>query len=212
MEVRHYRPPDPVAGYKRDPNFVYRFCDKTRAGRLQVLQNQGWEIVHGAGEVDRKDGGTSMDQGTHYRGLILLRMPRPMGEERDQHFKDIALKRQRAVEALLKLSEKSDKINRDAGEKMTSAFSRLLIKKGNTIMLSDEFDSAARKGDIDVDPDTIKELLDVLNSQKVEIDKLRGHLDNLSHNLGANGGKGGRRRPMTRSEKKVLDKGETNQV
>lgn len=92
MGQRHWQAPDQLQ-ITREPGFGNRYIRKADVERRL---DEGWEIVESP-LMKNKEGGTSVDRAQHYRGLILMRMPLPMIEERNAHYQNLHKRRLRAV-------------------------------------------------------------------------------------------------------------------
>lgn len=91
MGQRHWQAPDQLR-IKKDPAFGYRYIKKADVERRL---DEGWEIVPSA--VKEKNEGGPVEKAQHYRGLILMRMPKEMIDQRNKHYHDLHERRLRAV-------------------------------------------------------------------------------------------------------------------
>ena len=88
---RDWQAPDQLR-IKREPGFGYRYIKKLDVERRL---DEGWEIVSSPLR-QHKEGGP-VEKAQHYRGLILMRMPLEMIEQRNAHYQGLHKRRLRAV-------------------------------------------------------------------------------------------------------------------
>lgn len=80
-----------IPKHLKDPDFVYRFCDKNRDGNIDKKIAEGWEIDK---ELSRKmrqgrptlDDGAGLDTTLGIRELIVMRMPVETAEARRKYY------------------------------------------------------------------------------------------------------------------------------
>jgi len=96
----------------KDPNFVYRFCDKTKEGNIAKKQVEGWEVDK---ELSKKMShlqhktvrdGSSLDGTLQLRELVVMRMPVETKIGREQYYAEKASRTETSVQ---------DKFKTDAG-------------------------------------------------------------------------------------------------
>lgn len=88
---RHWQRPDQLQ-IRREQGWAYRYFKKPDVERRI---DEGWEIV--ASKLKERNEGGPVERAQHYRGLILMRMPQHMADERNQYYIDKHNKRVRAV-------------------------------------------------------------------------------------------------------------------
>lgn len=93
MAQKHWQAPDNLRFFSKDPAFVYRGIKKVDVPRRL---DEGWEIATDE-RLPAKQGEGPTDRALHYRGLIIMRMPRHMGEERNAYYRNLHQRRLRAV-------------------------------------------------------------------------------------------------------------------
>jgi len=166
MEQRQWQKPDMIAVTKKDPRFGYRYF---RKDRVDAAQDEGWEVVR-KGTTDLKTSeATSSDGAIHYRGLILMRMPRQMVDQRNAYWQERHQKRLRAAGVASGMSQAAEKINDKTGEKITGTVGTVVIKSG--VKMEDgstrNTHTQAFQAE-DVDKQDLKELADVKVAQEKE--------------------------------------------
>lgn len=88
---RQWQSPDQLQ-IKREPGFGYRYIKKLDVERRV---DEGWEIV--ASPLRAHKEGGPVEKAQHYRGLILMRMPKEMIDQRNAHYHNLHKRRLRAV-------------------------------------------------------------------------------------------------------------------
>ena len=91
VEQRHWQAPDQLR-IKREPGWGYRFFKKADVERRL---DEGWEIVASMLK-EHKEGGP-VEKAQHYSGLILMRMPLELVQQRNAYYRGKHQKRLRAV-------------------------------------------------------------------------------------------------------------------
>lgn len=170
-KVTHFQPPS-VQNYNAQyPEFAHRLIDTNpankRGDRLRYWQDQGWEIAPYGNEGmkgNRDTGASSEGKAVHYRGLVLVRVPRAIADERNKFYRG-------KNERLLAASNTARQLaslarQRGSGDQDTSAFgtSTREVDRGGrrTVVHQSEFDSRSGKNTDsimrDADPQALKEL------------------------------------------------------
>lgn len=80
-----------IPGQYKDPDFIYRFCDKKRDGNIEKKIAEGWEIDN---ELSRKmrqvkptiEDGAALDTTTGIRELVVMRMRKETAQARNEYF------------------------------------------------------------------------------------------------------------------------------
>ena len=91
LTQKQWQAPDKLR-IKREAGMAYRYIRKSDVERRL---DEGWEIVNSP--LKEKSEGGPMDKAQHYRGLILMRMPQHMADQRNQYYLDKHNRRVRAV-------------------------------------------------------------------------------------------------------------------
>lgn len=122
---RHWKRPDQLQVHK-EPGWGYKYIRKEDVERRLA---EGWEVCKKSEKVLNETGRTDSSQ--HYRGMILMRMPQHMVDERNKFYRDKHLKRVRAVAGASSLRDKADDINKGVGGDLTGALGKgLVLKEG----------------------------------------------------------------------------------
>lgn len=88
---RDWQAPDQLR-IKKEPGFGYRYIKKMDVERRM---DEGWEIV--ASPLRQHKEGGPVEKAQYYRGLILMRMPLEMIQQRNAHYHNLHKRRLRAV-------------------------------------------------------------------------------------------------------------------
>jgi hypothetical protein len=88
---KHWQSPDQLR-IKKEPGFGYRYIKKLDVERRV---DEGWEIVASPLRAHREGG--PVEKAQFYRGLILMRMPKEMVDQRNAHYSNLHKRRLRAV-------------------------------------------------------------------------------------------------------------------
>ena len=88
---REWQSPDQLR-IKRELGFGYRYIKKADVERRV---DEGWEIV--ASPLRQHKEGGPVEKAQHYRGLISMRMPLEMVQQRNAHYLNLHKRRLRAV-------------------------------------------------------------------------------------------------------------------
>ena len=92
----------------KTPGFVYRWCDKNKAGNIQKKLSEGWEVDK---EISRKltaiatrtiNDGSPLDGTAQVRELVVMKMPKEMADSRNRYYQDRANMATKAAQEELK--------------------------------------------------------------------------------------------------------------
>src|SRR5688572_28778110 len=125
--VTEFQPPS-VQNYNAlHPQFAHRLVDTNpgnkRGDRLRYWQSQGWEIAPYGNEGmkgNRSTGASSDDGAVHYRGLVLMRIPKEIADQRNAYYRNKHSRLIEASQAARRLAALTGQ--RGKGDSNTSAF------------------------------------------------------------------------------------------
>lgn len=196
VEQRHWKAPDRLL-IRREKGWAYRFIKKLE---VDYRISEGWEVCKSQEKVNPESG--KVDSTQNYRGLILMRIPQHMADERNTHYLNQHKRRVRASGRGSAVSSKADDINRGTSKSdLTGAIGKgLTLKEGvitdeglhhsNTTVISvnEKIEPEERAED--------KKLLDGLREAQSKSDEEFAQTDevvNLEENL-SRGGKPSRKK------------------
>lgn len=169
-EVKHWKRPD-LMEIKREKGWGYKYVRKNDVDRRLL---EGWEVCR---DGEKKDHETSnkLDGAQHHRGLILMRMPQHMVDERNAYYLAKHQRRIRAAGSGSKLSIRAGDVNRETGSGTDAKGNELTgtIGKGLTIksgVTTEEGITHTTTQHIpigeEIDPKDVEDLQEVKSNQK----------------------------------------------
>ena len=166
--VREWKRPRPLTPKHLDPNFTYRYARKDWVKR-RLEENNGWEVDMGNGNFSTEAG--NIDKATHYRGLILMRLPKDIAAQRNKFYTDIHHRRLRAAATGAGISAASADANREVAGALTSVSGKSTIQtvvsnaQGSHTVENKTFDMG------DVAPEDIQALARIKEAQQKELER-----------------------------------------
>ena len=121
---RHWKRPD-IIHIDVPSGFVSRLVRKDWVERRL---GEGWELYKK--KDNDKQETASMDGRVHYRGLIVMLMPKNMAEERNQYYIDRHTQRLRSGLSGATMNSEAEKINSAQKGNLTGAIGRSMIQEG----------------------------------------------------------------------------------
>jgi len=101
----------------KDPNFVYRFAKKDKAGNIQKKISEGWEIDTEVEERIKNEcpellcptinDGKPLDRSFHIREMVLMKMPKETADSRNAYYEQRNSAAQNSAESLYKSQHKT---------------------------------------------------------------------------------------------------------
>lgn len=168
--VKEFQPPS-IQNYNiQHPEYAHRFVDtrpgNKRGDRQSYWMNQGWEVApygNAGMQGNRPTGASSPDSAVHYKGMVLMRIKKPLAEARNKYWREKNKRLIEAAQVARRLSQLASQKGR--GDENTSAFGRSVREQdrgGRRVTLHEsEFDSRRDTQERilrDADPEALAEL------------------------------------------------------